>query len=181
MWTSAAVDQNSLIMLSLDLPTPTHFTEMRNKKTKCDWQLWQRPSLAPVPSINLKPSLCANLALAGSPRWTERSSEPEEAAPRSCGPTRCCSTSRAASRNPHTHASARPCWLQREEEKLQLYCLLANLHESRLLVASLTVCFISALQRAEGDKQTHVVVSDEKSWAEWKTPHRCWVLLSLKS
>lgn len=24
-----SMDQNSLIMLSLDLPTPTHFTEMR--------------------------------------------------------------------------------------------------------------------------------------------------------
>ncbi len=28
------MDQNSLIMLSLDLPTPTHFTEMRENKKK---------------------------------------------------------------------------------------------------------------------------------------------------
>lgn len=37
-------DQNSLIMLSLDLPTPTHFTEMRFKRERarsCDWQVWQ--------------------------------------------------------------------------------------------------------------------------------------------
>lgn len=34
-------DQNSLTMLSLDLPTPTHFTEIREKKRRRQWQVWQ--------------------------------------------------------------------------------------------------------------------------------------------
>lgn len=82
-----------------------------------------RPSLATASPLiwnHLSLSRAAHLALAGSPRWTECSSEPEAAAPRSSGPTRCCSTSRAASRNPHTPASTRPCWLQQREKLASL-------------------------------------------------------------
>lgn len=61
-----------------------------------------------------KSDTLTNLALAGSSRWSECSAVPSAAAPRSSGPTRCCSTSRATSRNPPTPASKRPCLLQQK-------------------------------------------------------------------
>lgn len=61
--------------------------------------------------------LLPDLALAGSPRWSECTSEPLMAAPQNSGRPRCCSTSRAASRIPPSPASKRPCWLQWEDQE----------------------------------------------------------------
>lgn len=60
------VDQNSLIMLSLDLPTPTHFTEMRKKQRRDVTGRFGKGGngLAAVAPL----ILFTDLALAGSPR-----------------------------------------------------------------------------------------------------------------
>lgn len=53
--------------------------------------------------------LLMNLALAGSPRWTECNFVPVVAAPRSSELPRCSSTSQATSHTPRTRVSKHPC------------------------------------------------------------------------
>lgn len=85
-----------------------------NEKKRCDWQVWQSgEQFGCGLSINVK-CLFTNLALAGSPRWTECNSVPVTADPRSSGLPQCCSTSRATSCTPPTPASKRPCLLQQK-------------------------------------------------------------------
>ena len=108
---------------------PLHWNEERKKKkkTKCEWQVWQREEQFGCSlSINVK-WLFTDLALAGSPRWTECIFGPVTAAPRSSEPPQCCSTSRATSRSPPSPASKRPCSLQQKrinntEWKMKYFC-----------------------------------------------------------
>lgn len=91
---------------------PLHWNENNKINTWCDWQFWQScRQLGGCFSTEVK-CLFTNLALVGSPRWSECNFAPVTAGPRSSELPRCCSTSRETSRTQRTPASKRPCWLQ---------------------------------------------------------------------
>lgn len=94
---------------------PLHWNE-KTQGPKFDWQvLAKRTKTLAAVSIPIKLKyLFTNLALAGSPRWTEYNFEPAPEAPRNSEPSPCCSTSRATFRIPLSLVSKRPCLLQKK-------------------------------------------------------------------
>lgn len=88
-------------------------TWLKWERARRDWQLWRSHKLLGSSFSSNVEELITDLALAGSPRWTECNFVPVEEGPRSSWLSPCCSTSRAASRSPPPPASTRPCLLQR--------------------------------------------------------------------